>query len=131
MLKKMVMLLILSILANAENLKNSDVEKFNLNDVKKCSDTNKNLLCRDNPKWLVYKNFNAFQDNKLPICDNNLNNMYIIQEISSEIKEPEIITTKIDNKTTIKQTYKTKILSSHKIKACKNVNEIIIKTEKE
>lgn len=129
MLKKISILLVLTILVNAENVKNTNIEKFNLNDIKKCSDINKDLLCTDNPEFLLYKNFYSIQNKKIPICNNNPNNMYIMQKITHSIEEPKITTTKNDNKTIIKQTYETKILSNHEIKTCKTNNEIIIKTE--
>lgn len=126
MLKKITILVIMSIFLYGDNF---EVHKFNLNTIKKCSDTNKDLLCRDNHEWLNFKNFYSIQDNRVPICDNNQNNMYMIQKISNAIEEPKITTTKIDNKTIMKQTYETKVLSNHEIKACKNENELIIRTE--
>jgi hypothetical protein len=129
MLKKMSMLLILSILANAENVKNINIEKFNLNDIKECSEPNKELLCKDKHEAFIYKDILYFENEKTPTCDNKLENMYIFSERTHSIDSPKIETTKNDNKITTKQTYISKIISSHKIGACKTNSEIIIKTE--
>lgn len=129
MLKKMSMLLILSILANAENVKNTNIEKFNLNDIKKCSNINKDLLCKDKHKVFIYKDIFYFENEKTPACDNKLENMYIFSERTHSIDSPKIENIKNDNKIITKQTYITKIISSHKIGACKTNSEIIIKTE--
>lgn len=129
MLKKMGMLLILSILANAENIKNNEIERFNLNDIKKCSEPNKELLCKDKHEKFIYQDILYFENEKIPKCDNKLENMFIFSEITNSIDSPKIETIKNDNKITIKQTHETKIVSSHKIGACKTNSEIIIKTE--
>ena len=129
MLKKMSILLVLSILANAENMKNSEIEKFNINDIKKCSEPNKELLCKDKHEKFIYKDFWYFEDERIPKFDNKLENMYIFSENTDFIDSPKIEKIKDDNKITTKQTYETKILSSHKIGTCKTDSEIIIKTE--
>jgi len=126
MLRKLGLLAILSIFSNAENIK---IEKFNLSDIKKCSEDNKELLCIDNNQWFLYKNSQSFQDKGIPNCDNKLENMYEISEVKNSITKPKIETTKNDDKITTKQTYETEIVSSHKIGACKTDNQMIIKSE--
>jgi hypothetical protein len=129
MLKKIGMLLILSIFANAEN-----IEKFNLKDIKKCSDTNKDLLCSNNSEWMTYRNVYSLEDNKVPNCNNKNNelstNMHIIAENSDFHLKPIITKTEIDKKTIIKQTYENETISIFRIMVCKNKNELIVKTIK-
>lgn len=126
MLRKAGFLVLLCLFSNAENIK---IERFNLNEIKKCSEDNKKLLCIDNNQWFLYKNFQSFQNKKIPNCDNKLENMYKISEVKNSITRPKIETIKTDYKITTVQTYETLISSSSKIEACKTDNEIIIKTE--
>lgn len=126
MLKKLGLLAILSIFSNAENIK---IEKFNLNDIKKCSEPNKELLCKSNNEGFKYKDILYIENKRIPTCDNKLEKMYIFSEITNYSDSPKIETIKTDNKITTKQTYKTEIISSHKIGACKTDNQMIIKSE--
>lgn len=127
MLKKLGLLAILSIFSNAENIK---IEKFNLNDIKKCLEPNKELLCKDNYGAFIYKDLFYFENVKTPICNDKLENMNIFSARMHSINSPKIETIKTDNKITTKQTYKTENISSSKTGVCKTDNLIIIKTEK-
>lgn len=126
MLKKLGLLAILSIFSNAENIK---IEKFNLNDIKKCLEPNNELLCKDNYGGFIYRDLFYFENDKTPICNEKLENINVFSARIHSIDSPKMETIKTDNKITTKQTYKTEIISSSKTGACKTDNLIIIKIE--
>lgn len=126
MLRKAGLLVLLCLFSNAENIK---IEKFSLNDIKKCLEPNEKLLCKNKHEKFIYRDLWYFESNKIPTCDNKFEKMYVFSQIIDSRTRPKIETTKSNNEITIKQNYETEILSSSKIGACKTNNEIIIKSE--